>query len=71
MTAGVVQTGADERPGDSSDERSDSDAGYRQQARYHPAANFWTVQWRETALLLALTLLLTAFTFWRIHRDVT
>jgi ABC-2 family transporter len=48
-----------------------ADAGYRQQASYHPAANFWTLQWRETALLLVLALLLTAFTFWRIHRDVT
>jgi hypothetical protein len=48
-----------------------ADAGYRQEASYHPAADFWTLQWRETSLLLALALLLTAFSFWRIQRDIT
>jgi hypothetical protein len=48
-----------------------ADAGYRQQTVYHPAANFWTLQCRETALLLDLALLLTGLTFWRIGRDMT
>ena len=44
--------------------------GYRQHVTYQPARNFWTLQIRETALLLALAGLLVGFCFWRIGRDV-
>ena len=43
--------------------------GYRQHVTYHPARNFWALQIRETALLLALAGLLIGFCFWRIGRD--
>jgi peptide/nickel transport system permease protein len=51
MTAGVVQTGADERPGDSSDERSAGDAGYRQQ-------RWWQLIWGNTKARIGILLLL-------------
>jgi hypothetical protein len=43
--------------------------GYRQQIVSHPASQFWSLQWRETGLLLFATALLTGFCFWRIRRD--
>jgi hypothetical protein len=43
--------------------------GYRQHVTYQPARNFWALQIRETALLLALAGLLTGLCFWRIRRD--
>jgi hypothetical protein len=45
--------------------------GYRQHVTYQPARNFWALQVRETALLLALGGLLVGFCFWRIGRDVS
>jgi hypothetical protein len=48
-----------------------ADAGYRQQVEYQPASRFWALQWRETALLLALAAGVTGFCFWRIRRDFT
>ncbi|HEY0474438.1 MAG TPA: ABC transporter permease [Kribbella sp.] len=45
--------------------------GYRQLIHYYPAGRFWTLQWRETGFFLALALLLTGFSFWRIKRDLT
>ena len=48
-----------------------ADAGYRQQVTYHPASRFWSLQWRETAVLLTLAGLLTAFCFRRIRRDLS
>jgi hypothetical protein len=48
-----------------------ADLGYRQRVTYQPAANFWALQWRETGVLLAATLLLTGFCFWRIRRDLS
>ena len=47
-----------------------SSEGYRQVISYQPAARFWTLQWRETGLLLGAALLLTGFCFWRINRDL-
>ncbi len=44
--------------------------GYRQHVVYHPNSAFWTLQARETGLLLAGAALLTGFAFWRIRRDV-
>jgi hypothetical protein len=46
-----------------------TDEGYRQRVTYQPARHFWTLQLRETALLVALAGLLTGFCFWRIGRD--
>ena len=51
MTAGVVQTGADERPGDSTDERTDSDAGYTQQ-------RWWQLIWGNGKARVGIFLLL-------------
>jgi hypothetical protein len=48
-----------------------ADAGYRQHVEYQPADRFWSLQWRETGILLALAALLTGFCFWRIRRDLT
>jgi hypothetical protein len=45
--------------------------GYRQLIHYYPANRFWGLQWRETGFFLALALLLTGFSFWRIKRDLT
>jgi hypothetical protein len=45
--------------------------GFRQQVVYHPASQFWTIQWREAGLLLALAGGLAGFCFWRIRRDLT
>jgi len=44
--------------------------GYRQQVTYQPAAHYWTLQWRETGLLLAGAALLSGACFWRIRRLV-
>ncbi|HST84233.1 MAG TPA: hypothetical protein VLL08_21030 [Kineosporiaceae bacterium] len=35
---------------------------------YHPASRYWTFQWIETAIFLALALALAAVCFWRIPR---
>jgi hypothetical protein len=45
--------------------------GYRQHVTYQPARNFWSMQVRETALLLAIAALLVGLCFWRIGRDVS
>ncbi|BCY07738.1 ABC transporter permease subunit [Actinoplanes sp. L3-i22] len=38
--------------------------------RYVPAGKFWTVQWREFALLAGLTLVLSALSMWWIRRKL-
>ena len=43
--------------------------GYRQHVTYQPATSFWTLQVRETALVLTLAGLIIGFCFWRIGRD--
>lgn len=48
-----------------------ADAGYRQQVTYQPGSRFWALQWRETAILVSLGMLLTGFCFWRIRRDLS
>ncbi|MEV2254528.1 transporter [Streptomyces sp. NPDC050147] len=45
--------------------------GYQQQVTYQPAGNFWTLQWAETGLYLAIALALTGFCAWWIRRRVT
>jgi hypothetical protein len=42
--------------------------GYRQHLSYQPAGRYWTLQWRETGLLLAGAGLLTGACFWRVRR---
>ncbi|WP_370618907.1 ABC transporter permease subunit [Mumia sp. Pv 4-285] len=46
-----------------------ADEGYVQQVTAHPASHFWTLQWREAALVLALALGLGGLCFWRIRAD--
>jgi ABC-2 family transporter protein len=41
-----------------------TDEGYRQRVVYQPANHFWPLQWAETGLFLALSGLLTWFSFW-------
>ena len=48
-----------------------TDAGYRQKVVYQPADRFWPLQWAETGVYLALSALLTGFTFWWIRRRIT
>ena len=43
--------------------------GYRQVITYQPASNFWALQWRETALLLAAAALLAGLAFRLVRRD--
>lgn len=43
--------------------------GFQQHIVYHPASAFWTLQWRETGLLLTGAALLTGFAFWRVRQD--
>jgi hypothetical protein len=42
--------------------------GYQQEVRTQPGSRFWALQWRESALLLALAATATALCFWRIRR---
>jgi hypothetical protein len=42
--------------------------GYRQLVGYQPAGRFWTFQWRETAIYLALAALLAGLCTWWIRR---
>lgn len=46
-----------------------ADEGYQQQVTSQPARNFWTLQWRETGLLLLVALGLGGVCFWRIRAD--
>ena len=48
-----------------------STLGLWQQAEYVPAERFRTVQWREAAVVLALTALLTGLAFWWLRRRTT
>jgi ABC-2 family transporter protein len=45
--------------------------GLRQDLTYHPASNFWPLQWTETGILLAAALLLAGFCFWWTRRRLT
>jgi len=42
--------------------------GYQQQVSYHPSSRYWTLQWRETGLLLAGAAALAGACFWRVRR---
>ncbi len=43
----------------------------RQAVTYQPASRYWIFQWYETAIYLAVSLILTAVCFWAIHRRIT
>ena len=43
-------------------------AGYRQKLVFQPVGRFWPLQWAETAVFLALSGLLTWFSFWWLRR---
>jgi hypothetical protein len=40
----------------------------RQIVTYQPASRYWTFQWYETAIFIALALLLAWFCYWRVSR---
>jgi ABC-2 family transporter len=45
--------------------------GLRQEITYHPAGQFWPLQWAETGCLLAAAILLAGFSFWWLRRRVS
>jgi hypothetical protein len=45
--------------------------GYRQRMTYHAASRFWTFQWYETGLYVAVALGLAGFCFWWLRHRVT
>ena len=45
--------------------------GLRQELTYHPASNFWPLQWTETGILIAIAVLLAGFCFWWTRRRLT
>jgi len=45
--------------------------GLRQDLTYHPASNFWPLQWTETGIFIATAVLLTGFCFWWTRRRLT
>ena len=51
MTAGIVQTGSEERPGAATDERGEGDAGYSQQ-------RWWQLLWSNSKARVGIILLL-------------
>jgi hypothetical protein len=64
-------TGAVPHPGTTSPQQCEhrvEAAGYRQRFSYHPADQYWPLQWRETGLLLAGTAALVALCFRRVQR---
>jgi len=42
--------------------------GLRQDVRYHPAEQFWALQWAEAGLFTALAVLLAGFCVWWVRR---
>ncbi|MGH9252608.1 MAG: ABC transporter permease subunit [Acidimicrobiales bacterium] len=45
--------------------------GLRQDLTYHPASNFWPLQWTETSIFLVVAVLLAGFCFWWTRRRLT
>jgi ABC-type transport system involved in multi-copper enzyme maturation permease subunit len=45
--------------------------GIRIAENYQPASHYWPLQWTETGMLLALTLTLAGYCFWRLNRRRT
>jgi hypothetical protein len=42
--------------------------GLRQDIRYHPAEQFWSLQWAEAGVFVALALLLAGFCVWWVRK---
>jgi hypothetical protein len=45
--------------------------GYREAISYVPTSRYWSLQWTETAIFLALALALAWFSLWRLGRRRT
>ena len=45
--------------------------GLRQDVLYHPDGHFWSLQWAETGIFLALAGLLAGLCFWWIRRRLS
>ncbi|MEE6259752.1 ABC transporter permease [Plantactinospora sonchi] len=45
--------------------------GLRQEVVYHPDSHFWSLQWIETGIFLALAVLLAGICFWWVRRRIT
>jgi hypothetical protein len=45
--------------------------GYREAIAYLPTSRYWSLQWIETGIFLALALALAGFSFWRLGRRRT
>ncbi len=45
--------------------------GTREAISYQPASRYWSFQWTETAIYLALALALAGSCFWRLTRRLT
>jgi hypothetical protein len=46
-------------------------ARFHETVTYQPAGRYWTFQWIETTIFLALALLLAGFSFWWVRRRLT
>jgi hypothetical protein len=42
--------------------------GYREAISYVPTSRYWSLQWIETGIFLALAAALTGVCFWRLSR---
>jgi hypothetical protein len=45
--------------------------GLRQDLTYHPANHFWSLQWTEAGIFIAIAVLLAGFCFWWTRRRLT
>jgi hypothetical protein len=67
-------TGAQARPGNPDAFRAcvtKMSARFHEAVTYQPASRYWTFQWYETAIFVALALILAGISFWWIRRRLT